>query len=61
MLPLPGQDNVAALSEIVAGSPVAPNTVEAVLSGSTLTLSNVTLSADNPVRLFLLPYTLAGA
>lgn len=55
------QDNVAALSEIVAGSPVAPNTVEAVLSGSTLTLSNVTLSADNPVRLFLLPYTLAGA
>ncbi len=58
---VPVQDNVAALQEIVGGVPVAPDTVEASLSGSTLTLSNVVLPASNPVRLFLLPYTQASA
>jgi hypothetical protein len=49
------------LQEVVGGQFVAPSTVEVSLSGSTLTLSNVLLPAANPVRIFMLPYTLAYA
>ncbi len=45
--------------QVVAGALVAPSTVEASLSGSVLTLSNIVLPAAAPARLFLLPYTQA--
>jgi hypothetical protein len=47
------------LQEVVGGQFVSPSSVEVSMSGSTLTLSNVVLPAQNPVRIFMLPYTLA--